>query len=445
MEEGQMPAAEWTVIVFLNADNNLEPFGLTDYREMAQVGSSEKVNIVVQFDRNGGFATTSPQWRGAYRFKVEKGVTAKPDTAVEALGDTNMGSGVTLRNFVDWAMKKYPAKRYMLEIWNHGQGWRFFRAVEPAVTGLDLNHFRDFRMSQLAEETARRSRALGRMATGVAEQATFAVQAIPVNLTIPSTVRYVSSDDTSNDFLYNREMQDSIAGLDLDVVGFDACLMAMIETAYALRGVAKIMVGSEELEPGAGWNYADWLATLVANPEMNGRDLGKVLVESYRKTYSGSDESTTLSAVDLKKVEPLAAKVDDFADALSALNQNAFGGILTARAACAEYAPGYGLHGIDLANFAARAAGVVGVNVGPTAAAVQAAVKDAIVANYAGEDRKSEFGSTGLAIYFPEKKAYFQADPDRDGYIKTNTHYPVEFVQNRKWADFLVNRYLPAT
>lgn len=204
------------------------------------------------------------------------------------------------------------------------------------------------------------------------------------------------------------------------------------------------MVGSEELEAGDGWNYAEWLTTLVTNPEMNGRDLGNVLVESYQKTYSGNDESRTLSAIDLKEVEPLAANIDVFSDALSSINQNAFGRVLTARATCAEYAPGYGLHGIDLANFAAKAAEMVGADLGPAAGAVEASVKRAIVANYAGDDRKGEFGSTGIAIYFPEKKAYFQADPDRDGYLKTNTHYPIEFVQNHKWADFLVNRYLPA-
>ena len=48
-----MSTAEWTIMVFLNGDNNLESFGLTDYREMIQVGSSEKVNVVVQFDRSG--------------------------------------------------------------------------------------------------------------------------------------------------------------------------------------------------------------------------------------------------------------------------------------------------------------------------------------------------------------------------------------------------------
>lgn len=50
----ETPQAEWTVMVFLNADNNLEPFGMQDFGEMARVENSTKVNIVVQMDRHSG-------------------------------------------------------------------------------------------------------------------------------------------------------------------------------------------------------------------------------------------------------------------------------------------------------------------------------------------------------------------------------------------------------
>jgi hypothetical protein len=44
-----MPTAEWTIMIFLNGDSNLEPFSLTDFREIAKIGSTEKFNIVAQF------------------------------------------------------------------------------------------------------------------------------------------------------------------------------------------------------------------------------------------------------------------------------------------------------------------------------------------------------------------------------------------------------------
>ena len=43
--------AEWTVMVYLDADNNLESAGIDDINEMEIVGSTSEVNIVVQVDR----------------------------------------------------------------------------------------------------------------------------------------------------------------------------------------------------------------------------------------------------------------------------------------------------------------------------------------------------------------------------------------------------------
>src|SRR5690242_17620652 len=43
--------ADWTVMVYMNGDNNLEPFALENFNDMAKVGSSDRINIIVQFDR----------------------------------------------------------------------------------------------------------------------------------------------------------------------------------------------------------------------------------------------------------------------------------------------------------------------------------------------------------------------------------------------------------
>jgi hypothetical protein len=206
------------------------------------------------------------------------------------------------------------------------------------------------------------------------------------------------------------------------------------------------MVGSEELEPGDGWNYSDWLGKLTAHPEMNARDLGSELVRSYGDAYGGRDESVTLSAIDLTRINDLAQKIDVFSDAMSNLDQTGLAAVKQARKGCEAYAPGYGLHGIDLSYFAERVGQIIGAaSVKTAASSVVQAVTSTVIANYAGSDRKGNFGSKGLSIYFPEKRSLFQADPDNEGYMKTNAHYPVEFVQTHKWADFLLNRYLPTT
>lgn len=44
--------------------------------------------------------------------------------------------------------------------------------------------------------------------------------------------------------------------MQLDVIGFDACLMSMWEISSVLSPYAKHLLGSELLEPGTGWDYS---------------------------------------------------------------------------------------------------------------------------------------------------------------------------------------------
>src|SRR6516164_6864104 len=48
------PKAEWTLMMYMDADNDLEAAQMDDLKEMLAAGSSENVNIVVLADRHGG-------------------------------------------------------------------------------------------------------------------------------------------------------------------------------------------------------------------------------------------------------------------------------------------------------------------------------------------------------------------------------------------------------
>ena len=52
-----------------------------------------------------------------------------------------------------------------------------------------------------------------------------------------------------------------------ELIGFDACLMGTLETANIVANYARYMIGSEENEPGSGWNFFDfsWLRNLFQN------------------------------------------------------------------------------------------------------------------------------------------------------------------------------------
>jgi hypothetical protein len=392
--------AEWTIMVFLNAKNNLEPFAFPNFTQMASIGSTPQVQIVVEMGRpRYHYSDAHGAWSKTLRFHVENATQPTEAAAVADLGATNMGDARSLGDFVTWARDRYPAKRTMLVIWNHGQGWR-----RPAE-----------RAGERAPQPA-----------------------------MPSAVRYVSNDDDTGDKLYNRAIQDELTnrlrGERLDVIAFDACLMSMVETAYALRGVAKVMVGSEELEPGTGWDYTSWLQPLVdARGEIDAAGLGRLLVRGMESTY-GDLEPTTLSATDLDQVESLAAAISRFATtATPRLAPSTVGTYRDARAECSKYAPAYNdLHSIDLGRFMEQIArGAFDEPVRAAARDVLAALKVAVIQNYASQSRRGKFGSHGLAIYFPISGRAHAADADGAAYGTGPVPFPVEFVAKEKWAGFL--------
>ena len=97
-------ADEWTFMVYLDGDNNLEGAAIEDFLEMSSVGSSAgHVNIVVQFDRIAGYDTSYDNWETCKRFHVTYNMTPTATNAVEDIGEVNMGDPATLTDFINWA------------------------------------------------------------------------------------------------------------------------------------------------------------------------------------------------------------------------------------------------------------------------------------------------------------------------------------------------------
>ena len=113
--------AQWTFMVYLDGDNNLESAGIDDFLEMSSVGSDLNVNIVVQFDRIDGYDSSYDDWKTCKRFLITSGMTPTTANAIADIGEANMGDPATLTAFIDWATTAYPASRYALVLWNHGE------------------------------------------------------------------------------------------------------------------------------------------------------------------------------------------------------------------------------------------------------------------------------------------------------------------------------------
>jgi len=374
--------ANWLFMVYLDADNNLESAGIDDMNEMETADSTDDVKIVVQMDRaERDYAddTTNGNWTGAKRFYV----TQDTDTSIinspviEDLGEVNMGDPAVLQSFIEWAVANYPAQHYALVLWNHGSGWR------------------------------------GREGDGEA-------------------VKSICLDDESSDELTMTELRSALnaanlnTGKTLDIVGFDACLMQMVEVAYQVMGSASrplvdITVGSEETEPGDGWDYSATLTALTANPAMTPVGLAAQIVSDYVSFYSSSWDITQ-SGVDLDYMEALATAVDSFAIAMI----NAGGdwdAIETARSSAQEY---YYYYYIDLYHFAqlVNQDATISQTVRDAASDVMAAVTNAVIA----EGHTASVGdSHGLSIYYPETSGDYFPAYETDVLFTADTH----------WDDFL--------
>ncbi len=127
-----------------------------------------------------------------------------------------------------------------------------------------------------------------------------------------------------------REAFDSVYGANPDappfeLIGFDACLMATVDTLASVHGFTRYLVGSQEVEPGCGWNYDDWVGALADDPSMGGAALGKVICDTY---YEGCEEDgwgaiATLSLADVSRTPALLAAYDAYgAEALRAAAEN---------------------------------------------------------------------------------------------------------------------------
>jgi hypothetical protein len=100
-----------------------------------------------------------------------------------------------------------------------------------------------------------------------------------------------------------------------NIIGYDACRMAMVETALTLRKLSHIptstddkachLIASMVPEPATGWPYFQVLE-LLTGPWSNKADtVAAGLIEAYGASVGTPDWS--MVAIDLAKVDPLAA------------------------------------------------------------------------------------------------------------------------------------------
>lgn len=246
-KQNTLSTIEKTIMIYLVGSDLESNSGAAsmDIVEMMESGvDTSKNNILVYTGGTKRWAIESIPATENSIYKLENGEFS----LVKSFDSLNMGESDTLTEFLDYGLLNYSADEYGLILWNHGAG--------PMIGyGVDEVHGDLLEMSEIT-----------------------------------------------------KALSDSGFGSDnkLEFLGFDACLMGSIETAWTVKDYANFLIASQETEPGTGWNYA-FLEKLNYYDE--GHHIGQAIIDSY---FSGYEEivslypqleaDLTLSCMDLSKI-----------------------------------------------------------------------------------------------------------------------------------------------
>lgn len=259
---GRAPSAtgdkDWTVMVYLAGDNDLGD--LTRY-------TNASANLQGQFDTLRRLAPTVPNVHVVVLadFFDSSGTRLchmQPDgqAACQQLGEQNTADPAVLRNFIDTALERFPARQRMLIIANHGHslgGVALDETTGPNAW-MKPNQFRE-------------ALATSRLATQP-----------------------------------------------LDILFFSACLMGSVETAAMVQGYSRYLVASADLM----WMLSvhERMLPLLGNADTrdNPRAVASGIVDAYRRSVQAVNQSLSISsaAYDLAQFETLNTHLSQLAVAL---------------------------------------------------------------------------------------------------------------------------------
>lgn len=253
---------EWTVMAYMNTLNDLETFlvGKNHVNALEKVGSTDKVNVVAEFGRARGNAfDEADNWTGVRRYYITNDAASDPygyhinSQVLRHYDKADMGDWKHLMDFVLWAKKAYPAKKYMLIINSHGTGWKSNQQAPHYAKGISYdyysgNHVTTAQLGQVFEAAGK-----------------------------------------------------------IDVYVNDACLMMDAAVLYEIGRHADYVVGSEETTSIALTNPDQMLAQLTAAPEADAEKAAGFAFNSLTPRLLNQYSVARMSGLD-----GLAPLVNDF-------------------------------------------------------------------------------------------------------------------------------------
>lgn len=331
-EEQGNASDTYTLMLYMCA-SDLESecgFATEDLNEIMYGYTAGNLNVIVQTGGTAEWQNTVVANDRCQRYRVTEDGLELVD---DSLGMQNMADSATLTDFIQYCSSNYAADHYGLVLWDHGGG-------VVGGYGYDENFGGD------SMSLTEMSRALGD------------------------------------------------ASVHLDMLGFDACLMANFETCLMAAPYADYLIASEEPEPGCGWYYTDWIGKLLENCGIPPKRYGRQIIDDYI-TESGWDSPSmysTLGMFDLQQVtQKLLPALSQFSDdAVQQLSAGEYRRISQSRSNTRAVYQSE-LDHIDLLDYAQHSQS-------ETADQLEQAVSDCVV--YYRETENGS-GDNGLSILFP--------------------------------------------
>ena len=331
-EEQGNASDTYTLMLYMCA-SDLESecgFATEDLNEIMYGYTAGNLNVIVQTGGTAEWQNTVVADDRCQRYRVTEDGLELVD---DSLGMQNMADSATLTDFIQYCSSNYAADHYGLVLWDHGGG-------VVGGYGYDENFGGD------SMSLTEMSRALGD------------------------------------------------ASVHLDMLGFDACLMANFETCLMAAPYADYLIASEEPEPGCGWYYTDWIGKLSENCGIPPKRYGRQIIDDYI-TESGWDSPSmysTLGMFDLQQVtQKLLPALSQFSDdAVQQLSAGEYRRISQSRSNTRAVYQSE-LDHIDLLDYAQHSQS-------ETADKLEQAVSDCVV--YYRETENGS-GDNGLSILFP--------------------------------------------
>ena len=325
-----------TVMIYMCGTDLESKYGMgtSDLGEMVKATISDKVNVIVETGGCRAWKNNIVSSSVNQIYQVQTGGLKRLESNFGTAAMTNPDN---LATFIQYCTKNYPANRNILILWDHGGG---------SLSGYGYDE---------------------KQSTGFTSAA---------SMTLPQIDAALKK-----------------GGCTFDWIGFDACLMATLETAMVCNPYADYMIASEESEPGTGWYYTDWLTALSQNTSASTESIGKVIVDTFisASQRAQANAQVTLSVLDLAKMQgTVPGALRSFSTATTALIKgNGYNQVANARANVRQFARQSRINQVDLIDLCDR----IGTGEAKTLAA---ALKGCVAYNKTSISR-----AYGVSIYFP--------------------------------------------